>query len=281
MQYPDDWLHPTQATKIKQIVDITSDSTGYFAYAIGWGLLNAVRTYTVAAGAWTAANVATDHPDRAAYIAAFSRSRFLCSGLRYTPTQTPEKSSGSIGFLTTPEEGISSYTGVTLATMFTDCTATSVHEPRVEHKYNYGPPAFRSDHIYYDTAPTMLVIGRGCLASTSVGVLEIFWNLEGVSNPASVHAGASKTSAYDPESIRVATHVQQNATVSTGYSPRRLTATGRQVADLSAALAGVYLGGAPGALLARAPTAVRSVRKAVRVNQQDPQKKKRKGRKKP
>lgn len=271
--YPDEWPHPTQATKLRMLLDVTSDANGYFAMAVGIGLTGGVRVFTVTAGNYTTANTTTNHPDLASYTATFSSSRWLCGGCKYVPSNTPENSAGIMGIISCQETAVTAYNGVAISAMQTDCNLWQVHEPMTYHRYCFGPPVFNTTHIHTDYAPTLLIVGRGCTPSKTLGSLEFTWNLEGVAYPASVHAGASKVTMYDPQGVMIGTHIAQGAHQMRAGTGRRLTASGRAIADASAAAFGNYMNPALAPIIGAIPAGVRTLSKTLKKKKKPKNKK--------
>lgn len=271
-QIPDEWSFPTQAMKLTMTVDLTTDTAGSLALGVGHSLAAYLRSFTITGQNLTPGTILSTsaHTDNTAYIAAFSRSRVTCGGLSYLPTNTPESSQGTIAFLSLPEEQVAGYNGLSLATVASDGVTCEIDEEVSVHVHNYALPMFYTSHSYYEHAPTTLVILRGCKASTVVGQLRMVLNVEGIASASSVHAGASTVEPFDSVAMATGAHIQQSTTnsqvVSTGrQGPRRLTASGRAVADASAALAGMYVGGAAGTLAGSMPQKYRDLRRQLKA----------------
>lgn len=270
-QIPDEWSFPTQAMKLTMTVDLTTSAAGSLVLFVGASLANFIKTYTVTSENLVVASPGnTAHTDNTAFTSAFSRSRVTCGGFSYLPTNTPESSQGTISFLSMANEQVGAYDGLSLATIGSDSVTCEIDEPVYVHVHNYSLPMFYSTHTYTEHYPSTLIVLRGCKASTNVGQLKMVLNVEAISSPASVHAGASTVEPYDQMAINNGTHVQQAASdysvVAAGkQGPRRLTSTGRAVVDASAALAGMYAGGVGGAAIARSPQKYRELRRLLKA----------------
>lgn len=269
-QIPDEWSFPTQPMKLTHTFDLTTDASGSQAIAVGLSLASYTRTYTITTGNLVTTSPAVGaHTDNTSYGAAFSRSRVTCAGISYLPTNTPESSQGTISFLSLPEEQIIGYNGLSLATIASDGVTCEVDESVVVHIHDYALPMFYTTHAYSEHMPTTLIIVRGAKPSTAIGQIRLTLNLEGIANAASVHAGASTVEPFDPTAIANGTHIQQssvnNQVVAKGpQGPRRLSQSGRAVANASAALAGMYLGGPQGAVVSGLPDKYRTLRKNLK-----------------
>lgn len=268
-QIPDEWSFPTQAMKLSMTVDLTTDATGALALVVGNSMTSYLRGYSTAGGLMLALSSTTPHTDTVAYTTAFTRSRVTCASMSYLPTNTPESSQGTISFLSLPDDQVALYNGLSLATIGSDGVTGEIDEPMVVHVHDYSQPMFYSSHVYTEHLPSTMVILRGCKTNTTVGQLRMVLNMEGIANAASVHAGASTVEPFDANAIANGTHIQQAATnyqaaaVGRG-GPRRLTQTGRAVADASAALAGMYVGGVGGAMVSNLPDRYRTLRKQLK-----------------
>lgn len=269
-QIPDAWPYPTQATKLKMTIDVTTDAAGYAALAIGHSLASYQRVFTVTGGVLTATNTATQHNDKVAYSTAFDRSRVTCGGVSFVNFVTPETSMGMCSSQLCPEESIGGYTtdALTIATIMNDGEMQPISEGLTSYVFPLEEPQFSTSHVYWSSLPTLLFLVRGAKPSTTIGQLECVLNIEGVADPSSVHAGGSTVEPYDPVAHTIGTHVSQSGvaanTAGGKYAPRRLTAHDRAVADLSASLFGFGLGGATGAAVAQSPAAIREARKRLK-----------------
>lgn len=270
-QVPDMWPYPTQAMKLKQVSDVLTNADGDAVVTIGNTLTTGfLRVYapTVGTRAFTVTNASSAHVDYTAFAAAFDRSRTTCAGLKFTAFLTPETEQGMCGFLQMPEESIPGYVGLTIPTMLADGESAPVSEGCTTVVYPMEEPTFSTTHTYWTYMPQTFLIIKGAKPSTVIGQLESYWNVEGVSDPSSVHAGASSVEPYDPVAHTIGANVTQSAaaarTASGKYAPRRLTAHGRAIADASAAALGYGMGGATGALVANAPATIRESKKRLK-----------------
>lgn len=273
-QVPDAWPYATQATKLKMTYDVLVNADGNFAVAIGHGLTNFLRKFTVTTttGVFTTTILETKaHSDAVAYAAAFDRSRMTSMGVTFTNFVTPETGMGMVSIQSCPEESLAGYNtdAITVAAMMNDGTSATVEEGIVGFAYPMEEPQFSTTHVYWASLPITLFMVKGAKPSSTIGQLEIVINLEGVADPSSVHAGGSSVEPYDPVSHVIGTHVTQHTgqtLVQRGKAGhRRLTSHGRAIADLSASVLGYGVGGATGVAISQAPSVYREKRKKLKA----------------
>lgn len=263
------WPYATQATKLKMVVDVTTDAAGYAVVGFGGGLATgAYGIYTITAGLFGSTPTSSAHTDYTAYVTAFDRSRITCAGYKFVPYLTPETSQGMAGFITMPYESVAGYNGISISAMEADAIAHPLAEGLTTFVYPMEEPAFSSSHSFANYMPSTLLVIKGAKTGSAVGQLECYWNMEGVSDPSSVHAGGSTIEPLDPAAQAVGTHVSQQSStqlvVSQTPGHRRLTSQGRAIADASAAALGYGVGGATGSLLSVTPAAYREAKKKLK-----------------